>query len=68
MRSMLVALWISCLAFAGCAPAVVGAKRVGGAETATWVYVATDDKSASGVYRCHDEGGQVTCRQAQMQR
>jgi hypothetical protein len=39
---------------------------VGAQEPATWVYVKTDDKDESGIYRCVAENGVVRCQRAEM--
>ena len=67
MRAVILMGALVALATTGCATKFLGATQVGGAEDATWVFVHTDDNvGVTGVYRCHDEGGAVTCRKAKI--
>lgn len=60
------------LGLAGC-----GSTRVTGARallplqsqdaSRVWIYMDTNNEGRNGVYRCIDEGGQVTCVRANLQ-
>ena len=68
MRVVILMGALVALATSGCAATkFLGATQVGGADDATWVFVHTDDNvGVNGVYRCHDQGGVVTCRKAKI--
>ena len=69
MISRLSTLLLLALALSACAPSYHGAKQIGSAEPATWVYVDTDDDaSVSGIYRCDERNGRPVCQRAKMKR
>jgi hypothetical protein len=64
--SLALPVLLCALGAAGCAPNILGASQVGGADPATWVYVHTDDRGENGVFRCHDTPQGPVCQKAKM--
>lgn len=68
MRKKVLTMMLLCgiaLGGTGCVTAQLGAQQVGGSEKATWVFVHTDNKSVTGIYRCRDDVA-VTCVKARI--
>ena len=66
MHKILLAMAIGTVLGTGCAPAILGAQQVGDVKDATWVYLKTDDKDESGIFRCAVERDDVVCRRAKV--
>jgi hypothetical protein len=65
MKRIIAALLLA-LGAAGCAPQLTGAVKVGNREPATWVFIASQDKDAQGIYRCRDTDTGPVCTRAKM--
>lgn len=66
MRMLTAAGIAAALVTTGCAPQLQGAVQVGGRENATWVFIAVQDKSVQGVYRCKETEKGPICQKAEL--
>lgn len=56
---------------AGCAPATLGAHAIHPALNAdskeAWIYLQSEDKALTGIYRCYDSQQNPVCQKAKLQ-
>ncbi len=67
----LAALAFAIAAAAGCTPAILGAQAIHPAMTSdakeTWIFLRSEDKLVTGVYRCYDNQQAPICQKAKLQ-